>query len=70
MLEKCIPKFRAADTNHRENIIQQAADRIKGTWTEDIEFDEDTVLSVCELSANLDYSDIFVAYSCISVRQS
>jgi hypothetical protein len=53
MLEKCIPKFRAAPANRRENIVQQAADRIKDTWTEDMEFDRDTMISVCELSAQL-----------------
>jgi len=53
MLEKCMPKFRAADTKLREKIVQQAADRIKRTWKEGMEFDRDTVLSVCKLSAQL-----------------
>jgi hypothetical protein len=70
MLEKCIPRFRAADPNRRENIVEKAADRIKSTWTVDIEFDRDTVISVCELSAKLDCAEIFLAYSRVSIRHS
>jgi hypothetical protein len=53
MLEKCIAKFRDATANRREKMVEEAADSIKGAWTEDMEFDRDTVIGVCELSAQL-----------------
>ena len=70
MLEKCILHFRAANQNHWENIVEKAADHIKSAWTVDIEFDRDTVISVCELSAKLDCAEIFLAYLCISIQHS
>ena len=70
MLEKCIPRFQAVDQNRWENIVEKAADHIKSTWTVDIEFDKDTVISVCELSAKLDCAEIFLAYSWISIQHS
>jgi hypothetical protein len=70
MLERCIPKFRAADPNGREKLIKGAADHVESVWTGDIEFNRDTVISVCELSVKLNCSHIFLAYSPISVRQS
>jgi len=51
MLERYIPKFRAADPNSWENIVEEAADHIKSTWTEDTEFDRGAIISVCEFSA-------------------
>lgn len=55
-------KFRAADPDSREKIIKEAADQIEGTWMADIEFDRDMVINVCDLSAKLCYSHIFLAY--------
>ena len=63
MLERLIPKFRNADTNSREKIIKSAADHIKGMWTEETRFDRDAVISVCDLSGELGYSHVFLAYS-------
>jgi len=56
MLERYIPKFRAADTKCQKDMVEEAADRIKATWTEDTEFDRDTVISVCGFPATLCYS--------------
>ena len=39
--------------NNREKIIEKAVDHIKATWTGDVEFDRNTMMNVCELSANL-----------------
>lgn len=70
MLTRQVPGFRAADPNRREKMIREAADRFKSTWTEDIAFDRDAVIGVGELSVKLAYSQIFLAYFPISVRQS
>jgi hypothetical protein len=70
MLEKCVPKFRAADTKRRDAIIKDAADHIEHIWTEETEFDRDRVISVCELSAKLGYSHIFIARLRIFLPQS
>ena len=72
MLERYIPKFRAANTSRRENIIEEAADQIKGTWTEDIEFDRDTIINVCELppSCILRLLDIFSLFASICTAKS
>jgi hypothetical protein len=53
MLEKCVTKFRDAPANRQEKMVKEAANSIKGAWTEDMEFDRDTVIGVCELSAQL-----------------
>lgn len=59
MLKKCIPKFREANPIHREEIVRDAADRIKETWSESIEFDEVAAICVCDPLAGLGYSEIF-----------
>jgi hypothetical protein len=71
MLEENIAKFRAADTNLREKIIQDTADGIKRTWTEGLQFDMDAVITVREPSVifKLVYSQILLAYSPIPVQQ-
>lgn len=46
ILEKWIPKFRAADTNGHEKLVKEAAECIKSTWTDNSEFDRDAVISV------------------------
>jgi hypothetical protein len=71
MLEDIVADFRAADTNSREEMIQDAADNIKCTWTEGVEFDMDAVITVRELSVifKSGYSQILLAYSPIPVRQ-
>jgi hypothetical protein len=53
MLANCGTRFQAAGTKGREKIVQEAADTIEDTWTEDMEFDRDTAIGVCELSAQL-----------------
>ena len=63
ILEGLSPKFRAADPDTREKLIKKAADRIKSTWTEEMEFDEDVVISVCDLSSELGYSQSSLAHS-------
>jgi hypothetical protein len=70
MLEKWAPKFRAANTNRRDAIVEEAADGIKRMWTEDTEFDRDRVISVCKLSAKLCYSHISIAHLRTLVPQS
>lgn len=70
MLERWIPKFRAADPDAREKIVKIAADRMKSAWTEEMEFDEDAVINVRDLSTILGYSQSSLAYSRTSVRQS
>jgi len=70
MLKRTIPKFRAANPNCWEKIVKEAADHIKGTWTEDVEFDRDAVINVCDISAKLDRSQMFLAYLRILVWKS
>jgi hypothetical protein len=47
MLEKWGTRFRAADPDRREEIVEEAADQIKNAWREDVEFDRGVVISVC-----------------------
>lgn len=70
MLGRRVPKFRTADANLREKMVGEAADRIESTWAEDVEFDRDAVICVCDLLATLSYSQILLAYSPIFLRQS
>jgi hypothetical protein len=49
-------------------MVEEAADNIGRLWTEEIEFDRDSVINVRELSAKLGHSQIFLAYSPTSVR--
>lgn len=44
MLKRQVSKFRAANPNCRENIIEEAADNIESIWTEDVEFNRDTMI--------------------------
>ena len=70
MLEGLIPKFRAADPDAQERMVKKAANCIKSTWTEEMEFDKDVVISVHDLSTELGYSQSSLAYSQTSVWQS
>jgi hypothetical protein len=71
ILERRTAKFRGASPKDREKMVSAAADRIKETWREDVEFDRDAVISVCALSANWAFLIyIFLAYSQISVWQN
>jgi hypothetical protein len=53
MLDRYITKFRAADPNLRERIVEEAADSIENTWAEDPEFDRDAVTNVRESSVTV-----------------
>ncbi len=53
MLERRAAKFRGADPKDREKIVTAAADHIEKNWRGDVEFHRDTVISVCDLSAQL-----------------
>jgi hypothetical protein len=53
ILRKHVPKFRAADTNHQEEIIKEAAGKLKNAWREGVEFDSEVVISVRELSSEV-----------------
>ena len=53
MLERWGVRFQAANTNHREKMIEEAADCIKRSWTEDVEFDRGKVIAVHRLSTRL-----------------
>ena len=70
MLEGLIPKFRAANPDARERMVKKAADCIKSTWTEEMEFNKDVMISICDLSTKLGYSQSSLAYSRTSVQQS
>jgi hypothetical protein len=59
MLESRVTKFRAVGTIRREKIVEEAADHIERTWTEDIEFNRGTMINVRRLSAKLGHSHIF-----------
>ena len=61
MLEKCVAKFRAADTNRRGKMVEKAVDSIESKWKGNAEFNRDKVTSVCELSAKLAHSQTFLA---------
>ena len=50
MLERNAAKFQAADTSCWEQIIQDAANKIKDTWIEGVEFDRDAVIKASEHS--------------------
>jgi len=71
MLRRWILKFRTADVNNQKKIIGKAVDHIKATWTGDVEFNHNTVMNVCELSANLIIlNPDILAYSSPSVQSS
>ena len=53
MLERWGIRFRAANVNRWEKMIKEAADRIKRSWTEDVEFDRGKVIAVRRLSTRL-----------------
>lgn len=69
LLGNLVSKFRAARTNGREKLVEEAAGLIKSTWTEDAGFDRDEVIKVCDLSAKLGYSHVFLAYPRVPVRK-
>ena len=52
ILEELVPKFQSAKSNMWNKIIAEAADSIRDHWTDDIQFNRDTVANVCGLSAN------------------
>ena len=70
MLEGLVPKFQAADPDAWERMVKKAANCIKSTWTEEMEFDKDVVISIRDLSTELGYSQSSLAYSQTSVWQS
>jgi len=59
MLDRCFDRFKAADEETREEIIEDAADYIQNTWNDDAEFDRDAVISVYELPSKLNHSKYF-----------
>jgi len=63
MLDRRLHEFKAADIETWEEIIEDAANRIKSTWTNGAKFNRDAVISVCGLPSTLDHSQIFLAYS-------
>ena len=69
MLERLMPKFRAANANLWVKMVQDTADNIGNAWAKDVEFDRDIVITVCQLSDKLRYSQPFLAYSPVSVWQ-
>jgi hypothetical protein len=58
MLKRWGAKFRAANADRREEIVEEAADQIKNAWREDIEFDRGMVISVCTVYSQLDWADL------------
>lgn len=50
ILKRQVPKFRAAETNHRENIIKEVANKLKDEGREGAEFDRTAVIRVRKLS--------------------
>jgi hypothetical protein len=62
MLEKCVIKFRAANPTRREKMVQDAAETIQRTRMVDVEFNRVALINVCELSARLGYSHIFLVH--------
>jgi hypothetical protein len=70
ILDRWVPKFRGANLNRREKIVEEIADRIESRRAEGIELGRDTLIDVCDFSAKLDNSHTFLAYSRISVRKS
>ena len=69
MMDMLSSKFQKARPARRDKIVEGIADNIKNTWTEDAEFDRDKMKSVCESSAKLGHSQLFLAYLCMSVQQ-
>jgi hypothetical protein len=58
ILEKWGNRFRTADPDRREEIVEEAADQIKNAWREDVEFDRGMVISVCAVYSQLDWVDL------------
>jgi len=58
MLESRLNTFRQGDPDCRDEEVEKAADDIERTWTEDVEFDRDTVISVRKLIVKLGHSQI------------
>jgi hypothetical protein len=63
MLNRCVAKFQAADPEGWEKIIMDSTNLIERTWLEDIAFERDAVMNICDLSGVLSHSQIFLAYS-------
>jgi hypothetical protein len=62
LLERHFPKFRSANLKQQQKIIEEAADHIEKTWTNDVAFDRDGMIGVRDLSVKLDHSQLFLAY--------
>jgi hypothetical protein len=51
IVEHLVPRFKAAPSSQRKQLIEKAADRIERRYG--TEFDRDMLTSVCSLSAKL-----------------
>src|ERR1700680_1685995 len=60
MLQRTVKTFKGADTTKRQKIIEGAVETIQRTWTGP-EFDQETMMSVYDLSAKLCHPHIFLA---------
>ena len=58
MLDRNFAGFRKSTPEVQGKMIEKAADNIGNAWREDIEFDRDAMICVCELFAKLGYSHI------------
>jgi hypothetical protein len=68
-LQGRVSKFREANPNLRQKVIQDAAEAIQNTQMEEEEFDHAALICVCELSAKLYYSHIHLVRYRISIQQ-
>jgi hypothetical protein len=58
ILEKLGARFRAANADRREEMVEEAADQIENAWREDAEFDRGMVISVCAVYSQLHWTDL------------
>jgi hypothetical protein len=54
-LQGCVTKFRAADIEGKETIIQDIVGQLEGSWNHDLELNRDLLEKVSPLSAMLFY---------------
>jgi len=69
-LDKHINKFRTADYESWEQIVEDIFQSFESTWANGIEFHEEAVITVCAPFAPWGCSQIFLAYSLAPVQEN
>ena len=70
MLDWSGAMFQAANPTNQEKMVREAANHVKETWSEGVEFNRAAVISVRDLFPKLGYSHPSAAYSRTPIWQS